>query len=501
MATGGSRRSGLAVLGMSDTEAVRRTIAEYCQLYDERLFDEFEEIWTEDATFRVHGRPGGARGRKEIAAYLEGRGGTKRGPQPTLRSIHGNFNPIIDIAGDEADAWAEYVSYGERNGALSIGSGGRYHFRMVRDSDRWRIADLETRLLSPNHVRSRAEGSTWPMQAEQTSAQSRYVGGLRAAPQELTDLEAVRRTLGEYCELFDERLFDEFEQIWTDDATFRVQGREGGVQGRKEIAAYLEKRGPKRGPQPTLNRMVHGMFTPVIDIDGDRAQVAADYLSFRMNNGVFEINSGGSYRFQMVKEPDRWRIADLETRLRSSELARPRPDGTPWPKQTSSPPANEPLRTTPQRELSDIEAVRRTVVEYSQARTDGRYKDFLDIWDENATFRVQGREQAIADRKNIGDFHIRRSGNDPLAAPTRSAGPGTFGPIIDIDGDTAEVKADYIAFGGDQLPFRIISGGRHIFRMVKQPDRWRITEFEVRLIAPELVRSKQSNAPVWPGSA
>ena len=488
----------------SDTEAIRRTIAEYGQLYDERLFDEFEQIWTEDATFRVQDRPGGARGRKAIAAYLEERSETKRGPQPTLRSLHGSFNPIIDIAGDEADACAEFIEFGPRDGALAFGGGGRYHFRLVRDSDRWRIADLETRLVSPDFARPRPAGTTWPMQIEEAPAPSRAVGGLRAAPQELTDLEAVRRTIAEYCEFYDERLFDEFEQIWTEDATFRVEGRRGGAQGRKEIAAHLESRGTKRGPQ--VLRGVHGVFTPVIDIDGDRAQAAADYLSFRIRDGAFQITSGGRFHFQMVKQADRWRIADLETRLLSSEIARLRSDGTPWPQgawpnQITAPPVREPLRTTPQRELSDIEAVRRTVVEYAQAHTDGRYDEFQDIWVENATFRVQGRESPIVGRGNIGKYLAGRTGRSGRVAPGAPFDHiGTFNPIIDIDGDTAEAKADYVGFGGGQLPFKIGSGGRYIFRMVKQPDRWRITEFEVRLIAPELIRPRPSTAPTWPGS-
>jgi ketosteroid isomerase-like protein len=487
---------------MSDTEAIRRTVAEYGQLYDERLFDEFEQIWTEDATFRVQGRPGGARGRKAIAAYLEERSATTRGPQPTLRSLHGGFSPIIDIAGDEADAWTDFVEIFPRDRDLSVGGGGRYHFRMVRDSDRWRIADLETRVIPPDVPRPRRSGPAWPMQVEEASAPGRAVGGLRPPPQKLTDIEAVRRTIAEYCTLYDEHLFDEFEQLWTENAVFRVEGREGGTQGRKEIAAYLEKKGAgvKRGAQPTL-RAVHGGFTPIIDIDGDRARAAADYLYFGMGDGAFQIMSGGRYHFQMVKQADRWRIAELETRLLSSDLARPRPDGLAWPDQIASPSGGGSLRSTPQRELSDIEAVRRTVVEYAQAHTDGRYAEFQDIWVENATFRVQGREGSIVGSEKIRDYHAGRTGRDGAAPEAPSDYRGALNSLIDVDGDTAEARADFISFGGGRLPFKIISGGRYVFRMVKQSDRWRITELEVRLIAPELVRPRPSTAPVWPGSS
>ena len=64
------------------------------------------------------------------------------------------------------------------------------------------------------------------------------------------------------------------------------------------------------------------------------------------------------------------------------------------------------------------------------------------------------------------------------------AGIGRQLSVIDINGDTAEARTDYIWFGvndeGDKL--QVGSGGRYNFQLVRNPDRWRITELHVTLL-------------------
>ena len=126
---------------MSDEEAIRKTIAQYCQLYDDRRFDEFADIWTEDAVFRtldiIH------KGRDNVRKFVEGLGYSAR------RGVHGSFNPVIDIDGDTAVARADYIWFGvnDEGDKLQVGSGGRYNFKLVRNPDRWRITELHVTLL------------------------------------------------------------------------------------------------------------------------------------------------------------------------------------------------------------------------------------------------------------------------------------------------------------------------------------------------------------------
>ena len=122
---------------MTDEEAIRRVIAEYCQLYDDRNWDALAGIFTDDASFRV--RDIEVEGGKKIVEFL--------GQMPAQRGIHGSFNPLIDVDGDTARAAVDYLWFGDIEGTLTIGSGGRYLKRLVRQPDRWRIAELEIRLL------------------------------------------------------------------------------------------------------------------------------------------------------------------------------------------------------------------------------------------------------------------------------------------------------------------------------------------------------------------
>jgi 3-phenylpropionate/cinnamic acid dioxygenase small subunit len=148
--------------GMSDYEAIRQTIAEYCQHYDDWRFDDFEQIWTEDATFAVEGRDAPIVGNKNIAAYLEKRVSATRNVEHPIENIHGSFAPIIRIDGKAAEARADYLAFRARDGQLVISSGGRYIFRLVRHDDRWRISELLVRLLAPDLVRPHPAGVAWP---------------------------------------------------------------------------------------------------------------------------------------------------------------------------------------------------------------------------------------------------------------------------------------------------------------------------------------------------
>ena len=122
---------------MTDEEAIRKTVAEFCQLQDDRRFDEFLDIWVEEATFRFLGLV--HKGRDNIREYLE--------QFPARRGVHGGFNPVIETAGDSAQAGADYIWFDVIDGDLQVNSGGRFNFRLVRNPDRWRIAELEVRLL------------------------------------------------------------------------------------------------------------------------------------------------------------------------------------------------------------------------------------------------------------------------------------------------------------------------------------------------------------------
>ena len=114
--------------------AIRRTLAQYCQLCDDGRFDEWIDLFTVDARFEVMGRS--YEGRDAIKAFME------VGQSPERRGRHMIGEPVVvmdvDGAGSAAHAWTDYVFIDKDRTITSI---GRYHDELVlHTGDRWRFA-------------------------------------------------------------------------------------------------------------------------------------------------------------------------------------------------------------------------------------------------------------------------------------------------------------------------------------------------------------------------
>ncbi|MDQ3146954.1 MAG: nuclear transport factor 2 family protein [Actinomycetota bacterium] len=127
--------------GRSDEEAIRRTLALYCQLCDDGRFEEWGELYTDDATFTVMGRT--HRGRAAVRAFIE------KGQPPERRGKHVCANSVIDVDvdGDQATAVTDYVFVAPGADGFTVLSAGRYHDRLVRHGDGWRFAERRIAFL------------------------------------------------------------------------------------------------------------------------------------------------------------------------------------------------------------------------------------------------------------------------------------------------------------------------------------------------------------------
>jgi 3-phenylpropionate/cinnamic acid dioxygenase small subunit len=115
---------------MSDEEAIRRTIAQYAHFCDDGRFDEWAELFAVDARFSVLGET--HEGRGQAKAWI------MKFQTAELRGKHVCTNTVIDVGGDQARAWTDYI-FVDRSGAIV--SVGRYHDRLVRDGERWRFQE------------------------------------------------------------------------------------------------------------------------------------------------------------------------------------------------------------------------------------------------------------------------------------------------------------------------------------------------------------------------
>lgn len=132
-------------------DGIRRTLALYCQFCDDGRFDEWGQLYTDDAEFRVMGRT--YTGRPALQAFIEA------GQPPERRGKHVCANSLIDLDADgrTARAVTDFVFVARAApepspegapraaGGFAITSVGRYHDRLVLDagSGRWRFARRE----------------------------------------------------------------------------------------------------------------------------------------------------------------------------------------------------------------------------------------------------------------------------------------------------------------------------------------------------------------------
>jgi uncharacterized protein (TIGR02246 family) len=119
---------------MSDEDEIRRTIAQYAHFCDDGRFDEWSDLYTDDATFSVMGQT--HKGREAIKDWI-----VQAQPREA-RGKHVCINTVIDTEGDEADAWTDFVFITQDNAVSRV---GRYHDRLVKGRDRWRF--LERRIV------------------------------------------------------------------------------------------------------------------------------------------------------------------------------------------------------------------------------------------------------------------------------------------------------------------------------------------------------------------
>jgi uncharacterized protein (TIGR02246 family) len=119
-------------MAMDDCEAIRRLIALYGQLLDSRRFDDWGQLFTDDAVFSVWGTS--YRGRDAIVRGIAGM-------QPEKPGKHVVLQPVIDLRGpDEARAWTDLSAFAAAEGGFAIATIGRYYDQLVREGGRWRFA-------------------------------------------------------------------------------------------------------------------------------------------------------------------------------------------------------------------------------------------------------------------------------------------------------------------------------------------------------------------------
>jgi SnoaL-like domain len=120
-----------AIVGRADDGAgIQQVLAEYCHAIDESRFEDFEELFTEDAV--VTARLAGTiyRGPSEIRAFLEAQ-------PPEMRGLHVTVNPNIEVDGPDGRVRADFFVIVPRGEGVVVGAWGRYRDRLRYENGRW----------------------------------------------------------------------------------------------------------------------------------------------------------------------------------------------------------------------------------------------------------------------------------------------------------------------------------------------------------------------------
>lgn len=143
-------------------------------------------------------------------------------------------------------------------------------------------------------------------------------------PEDLVELEAIRRLKYAYLRCLDQKRFDELGELLTDDCEARYGGGAYGFDGRDEIVAFLQR---TMGTHDLLSS--HQCHHPEIELTSPTTATGTwaleDHVILKAWN--LTVHGAAFYEDEYVKGDDgRWRIARTGYR-RSYEQLVPIPEG------------------------------------------------------------------------------------------------------------------------------------------------------------------------------
>jgi hypothetical protein len=139
-------------------------------------------------------------------------------------------------------------------------------------------------------------------------------------PEELVEIEAIKRLKYRYIRCLDQKLWDEMESCFTEDATAAYSGGKYSFEGRDAILEFLVR---SMGAESFLS--CHRVHQPEIDLVAPDRAVGTWALDDVVIDTTWEITIRGAafYTDEYVKVGGDWRIASTGYR-RSFEEIQPR---------------------------------------------------------------------------------------------------------------------------------------------------------------------------------
>ena len=144
----------------------------------------------------------------------------------------------------------------------------------------------------------------------------------------MNDLDAIRRVMGLYAQLLDDGRFEEWGQLFTDDAEwisvpgmYRTAGSDPqawSARGRAQIVETVSRF--TQGLRTAESRGMHFGGHPVIDIQGDSASAWWDFIIMHITPGSLDVTATGRYYARFAKQRSRWRFTQRVSVQQGAEL-------------------------------------------------------------------------------------------------------------------------------------------------------------------------------------
>ena len=132
-----------AVRVLRARDEIGRLMALYGQLLDDLRLEEWGELFTDDAIWRIPSVTFEGR-----AAIVEGVGAME--PPHPGRVKHVSFTPVIDFESEtRARAWTDQIALHCPDETWVVVAAGRYHDVVVLEGGRWRFASREADVRWP----------------------------------------------------------------------------------------------------------------------------------------------------------------------------------------------------------------------------------------------------------------------------------------------------------------------------------------------------------------
>lgn len=122
---------------MNDASGVRRLLALYCQLLDDRRYDEWSALFTDNGVWALGGRE--YHGPAETRAFMD----QLLRDRPHRRTRHLNTNLVIEVDGTEGRVTSDYAMLAREpdDAPWTVIAFGRYVDRVVHSISGWQFAE------------------------------------------------------------------------------------------------------------------------------------------------------------------------------------------------------------------------------------------------------------------------------------------------------------------------------------------------------------------------